>query len=380
MMKQILFTLDYELYGNGTGNVFEHIIKPTEELLAIAQLHGIKYTIFFEVVEYWYLKREWERGNKMGYTKDPISAMEQQLQEAYSQGHDVQLHLHPQWIDAVYQDAQWELNLANWSLGRYQGEGKYSLLNLLKRGKETIEEIIRPVNPHYSCIALRAGGYNAQPSEEIVRVMRQVGLKVDSSIYPGGFETGMLSNYDYSSVAPDLGHWYVEDRLEYSAQGATDILELPIVAFPIRRLQKYLSWDRIKALFQNRKSAADTYSAKTTNKRGIGGKIGYFIELEWQTWDFCLFSQSLHRKFLKQVKNQSNRKAFVLVGHPKSFVSGESFNYLIGQLKSSYQFLTIAELYDQRLKIDSKKVAKNTHEPETPASEGPSLEGPEAGL
>ncbi|GAP80642.1 polysaccharide deacetylase family protein [Porphyromonas gingivalis] len=379
-MKQILFTLDYELYGNGTGNVFEHIIKPTEELLAIARRHGIKYTIFFEVVEYWYLKREWERGNKMGYTEDPISAMEQQLREAYLQGHDVQLHLHPQWIGAVHQDGQWRLDLSNWCLGRYQGGGEYSLLSLLKRGKETIEEIIRPVDPHYSCIALRAGGYNAQPSEEIVRAMRQVGLKVDSSIYPGGFETGVLSNYDYTSVAPGLGHWYVEDRLEYSTHGVTDIMELPIVAFPIRRLQKYLSSDRIKALFQNRKSAADTYSAKTANKGGIWGKISYFVELEWQTWDFCLFSKNLHRRFLKRIESQRGRKEFVLVGHPKSYVSGESFNYLIGQLKSSYQFLSMTELYDQRLKIGTKKGVKDTHKPETPAPEGPSPEGPEAGL
>lgn len=349
-MKQILFTLDYELYGNGTGDVFQHIIKPTEELLAIARRHDIKYTIFFEVVEYWYLKHEWEQGNKMGYTESPVLAMEEQLREAYLQGHDIQLHLHPQWIGAVYRDNQWVLNLSNWCLGQYQGEGKDSLLNLLKRGKETIEEIIRPVDPLYSCIALRAGGYNAQPSEEIVRVMRQIGLKVDSSIYPGGFESGSLSNYDYTAVAPDLGHWYVENQLEYPAPRTTDIVELPIVSFPIRRLQKYLSLDRIKALFQNRKSAADTYSAKTANKGGILGKISYFVETEWQTWDFCLFSTSLHRRFLKQAKNQRTREEFVLVGHPKSFVSGDSFEQLLKQIKNDFRSITIAEWYNQKSK------------------------------
>ena len=30
-MKNIILTLDYELYGNGSGNVFRHIIEPTEK-------------------------------------------------------------------------------------------------------------------------------------------------------------------------------------------------------------------------------------------------------------------------------------------------------------------------------------------------------------
>lgn len=34
-MKNIILTLDYELYGNGSGNVFRHIIEPTEKILSL---------------------------------------------------------------------------------------------------------------------------------------------------------------------------------------------------------------------------------------------------------------------------------------------------------------------------------------------------------
>ena len=59
------------------------------------------------------------------------------------------------------------LNLSEWRLGGYSREGEYSLVNLLQKGKQTLEDLITPIDPEYRCIAIRAGGYNIQPSEEI---------------------------------------------------------------------------------------------------------------------------------------------------------------------------------------------------------------------
>ena len=95
-MKTLLFTLDYELYGNGSGDVFKHIIEPTDKILGIVEKYNAKLTIFFEVIEYWKLKEEWESGNRMGYDRNPIEAMERQLKRAFEYGHDIQLHL-PNW-------------------------------------------------------------------------------------------------------------------------------------------------------------------------------------------------------------------------------------------------------------------------------------------
>ena len=40
-MKNILLTLDYELFGNGNGDVFKHIIEPTNILLALAEKYNL---------------------------------------------------------------------------------------------------------------------------------------------------------------------------------------------------------------------------------------------------------------------------------------------------------------------------------------------------
>lgn len=343
-MKSLIFTLDYELFGNGSGDVFKHIIEPTEKLLDIASKYGLKYTFFFEVIEYWKLKEAWDKGNAMGYKENPVIAMENQIKKAFRNGHDIQLHLHPQWVDAVYENDQWKVNLDEWRLGGYHREGEYSLENLFRKGKQTLEALLKPVDPNYQCIAVRAGGYNIQPSEEIVKAMLVTGFKVDSSIYPGGKEIGVLSNYDYTVIDPTLGQWQTGKRLE--EQGLSGVTELPIVAFPMIRLKKFLTWERIKGFFGNVKSAQDSLEAKTSTtekKSGKLDKIRYFFQTEWQTWDYCLFSPSLHKRFLKQIAKQ-DRDVFVLVGHPKSFTGGRGMEWLLYGTKGKFEFKTMTDL------------------------------------
>lgn len=336
-MKSIVLTLDYELYGNGSGNVFQHIIAPTEKILQLAGKYNAKITIFFEIVEYWKLKKEWETGNSMGYQENPIEAIEQQLKKAYSLGHDIQLHIHPQWVDAKWINDHWTVNLNEWRLGDYKKEGEFSLVKLLSNGKASIESIIQEVDRNYRCTTLRAGGYNIQPSHEIVKAMKAAGLMIDSSIYPGGKETGSLSNYDYSNIPLDLDKWETGSELE--EQGHSQIFEYPIVAFPIIRLSKYLNIERIKSLLQNKNSAKQAFEAKTSGNLSNSKfqKIKYFFEKEFQTWDFCLFSPRMHKKYLSLIEKQ-NKDTFVLVGHPKSLVSTRGFEFLLEQTHTKFNY------------------------------------------
>ena len=344
-MKSIILTLDYELYGNGSGNIYTHIIEPTEKILALVEKYNAKLTFFVEVVEFWRIEEEWLKGNKMGYDRNPIEDIRKQLQKARKAGHDIQLHIHPQWADAEYKNGEWKVNLNDWRLGGYSKKGKYSLLNLLKEGKRTLEEWIQPVDAGYKCIALRAGGYNIQPSQEIVAAMKETGLQVDSSIYPGGKETGTLSNYDYSNIAPDIEYWQAGNTLETT--GNNGVYELPIIAYSIPRWKKFASIERIKSLLQNKKSAKASFEAKTSSGEGKQSskldKIKYFFQKEWQTWDFCLFSKSLHNKFLKETEKQTERKILVLVGHPKSFIGEEGFTHFLERTHKKYKYAGITD-------------------------------------
>ncbi len=344
--KRYILTLDYELYGDGSGDVFRNVVEPTQRLLTIAREKGVRYTFFFEVVEYWCLKSEWERGNTMGYSRNPVEAMETQMRQAVADGHDVQLHIHPQWCGARWQDGHWVVENSQWRLADYAGD----MVDLLRRGKRTLEEMLRPAKPGYRCIALRAGGYNAYPSERIVQAMREVGLTVDSSVVPGAVENGALSRYDYSSSPTESGWWHVDACLEQPAAERTDLIELPIVSAPMLRIRKFLSWSRIKSILNNRASAQRSFAAKTASDGGGGGrlsslwrKVKYLFSRESQTWDFCLFSNSMHRNFIGHSVSEG-RDTYVLVGHPKGFADEGSAIYLFSRIENT---VTISSFIDQ---------------------------------
>ena len=345
-MKRILLTLDYELFGDGSGDVFKHIVEPTSIIADVAEQYGAKLTVFFEVVEYWRLKQEWESGNHMGYEHNPAKAMAQQVVDLMKRGHDVQLHLHPQWVDARWEDGRWIVNLDNWRLSYFKSP-TMSLKQLIADGKRTLEEIIKPDIPDYECVALRAGGYNVQPSQDIVEIMRELGLMADSSVVPGAVEQGALSKYDYRVAPLDVGVWNVNDILETPSDMPSQIKEFPVVAFPVIRFLKFMSITRIKSIFANRKSAQASFSAKTADNTGGGGimkKMSFFFKKEYQTWDYCLFPKWMHRYFLRKISKQNEREIFVVIGHPKSLVTTDSLEYMLKKTCSRFEFPTVLEL------------------------------------
>ena len=355
-MKNLLLTLDYELFGDGSGDVFKHIVEPTNTIIDVAERYGAKITVFFEVVEYWRLKQEWESGNHMGYDRNPAEAMEQQVLDMISRGHDVQLHLHPQWVDAKWDNDHWVVDYKNWRLGTF-ASSSMTTKELISKGKTTLEEIIRSYFPDYKCYAIRAGGYNAQPSDEILNAMHEFGLEVDSSIVPGAKELGTLSFYDYSCSPNNLGYWFVSEKLEEPGNESSDIVEFPIVSFPVVRLLKFMSLTRIKSIMLNRKSAQASFSAKTSSggtSGGIMSKISFFFKKEYQTWDYCLFPNWLHRYFLRKISRQAGRNAFVIIGHPKSLISPNSLDFLLRKTVDKFKMLTISEFLAHSIKNEYK--------------------------
>ncbi len=349
-MKYFALTLDYELYGNGMGDVFQHIIEPTNRLLSIAQERNLRYTFFVEMVEILQLRKMWDSGEKMGYLMNPVEAMEHQLQQAYLNGHDVQLHIHPQWMNAEYIGGKWKVDKSEWRLGGFRNGSLTAMYDMLLACKTELEAIIKSVDPNYRCIAIRAGGYNAMPSEVLVEVMRRLNLRIDSSVVPGAAEDGELSVYDYSQSPNDRGYWMVEKELDVPSKGPEYIIELPIFACPIRRIVKYFDLERVAALLRNKKAATEMFEAKAGGKNtSFFQKLGWFFQTEYQTWDFCLFSKGMHRRFLKAATMQMKRDCFTLVGHPKSLVSTDGFLALISLLGPNVAYITVSDFIAEKI-------------------------------
>ena len=50
-MIECIFTIDYEIYGNGEGSLRDLVYEPAERLMAIFQKWGARFVAFIEVAE-----------------------------------------------------------------------------------------------------------------------------------------------------------------------------------------------------------------------------------------------------------------------------------------------------------------------------------------
>ena len=105
----LILTADYEVYGNGSGSVPNCLIKPTEDLIEVCNAFNVPVTFFVDVCELWAFE-EVEKNGMWDMDFSPSGLIKNQLSNAVSKGHDVQLHFHPQWLDYEY------LKNGNWKL------------------------------------------------------------------------------------------------------------------------------------------------------------------------------------------------------------------------------------------------------------------------
>lgn len=341
MNKTAILTLDYEIFGNGSGNIFTNLIEPMESLLNIANEYNVKYTIFFEAIEFLRIKQEFEGGNSQGYDSNPIVVVEEQIRNAYLEGHDVQLHIHPQWANASWSEGKWILDNNHWALGSF-GKDKKDLVSLILEGKNYLESIIKQVAPNYKCLVIRAGAYSLQPSERVAKAMADLDILVDSSIVPGAVNSASRSPFDYSDIDQTLDYWWSKDRLEISQPG--NLCELPLAVFPLRRYKKLLSLSAIRSRLRNKASSLETLNAKTGKDKGFLGKVRYVTGVEFQTWDFCILPKAVHKLFLSKAE-RSEKKIYVLVGHPKGFQDASPYRWLLREMKGKFSFETISSIY-----------------------------------
>ncbi len=254
-MLHLLLTLDYEIFGNGAGDVLRDVVRPTERLLDICDRHGARLTIMFEVGEYWAFERYAEPLRQdLGYS--PAEAMRTQAVDAIRRGHDVQLHLHPWWIDATLENRRWCLHpeymrISDLPNGMGSESDLRSIVGVLRKGKHTLESLIRPLRPDYECLVYRAAMFWGQPSEPLIEGLKKAGMAADSSVICGLYETGPAPT-DYRQAPGNAGYWWTraEEISQIGPEGKY------IIEFPVHSRQKSylcnLKWTKLHTTLKRR--------------------------------------------------------------------------------------------------------------------------------
>lgn len=194
------------------------MLEPTSALLALAKGKEVKYTFFIDVG---YLIQ----AEKFPETKSELNQVKQQINEMLELGHDVQLHVHPHWEKTSYVNGKWNMNTS----GAYKLSDFNAIeqANIIKKYKSHLEGLIGK-----EVTAYRAGGWCIQPFEEIKQVFKQVGLKIDSSVFSGGYLVTADYYVDFT-VAPRKSKYRFEDDVCVEVHNGS-FTEYPISSFRYR--------------------------------------------------------------------------------------------------------------------------------------------------
>jgi hypothetical protein len=354
----LVLSLDYEVFGNGAGDVMRDVVHPTSRLLDICERHGAKMTVMFEVGEYWAFERHDDQLRQdLGYS--PCGAMKTQVIEAMERGHDVQLHLHPQWIGATYDKGAWQLQNRYWRLadlpdGLGSKDQTTSITGALCTGKRTLENMIRPVKAGYECVCFRAGGFYAQPSRDIIIAMKRVGLKADSSVVRG-YRTTVPFEVDYSHVETIQAVWWTTDtELVVEGKPGENILELPVSS----QMEPY--WNsfkpaKLRAALRRRQIERASNKGHT-NGRGVssipspGAVLKKMLTKHASTFDFCKLSC---QNMLERIRgfDDHHQQPVVMIGHSKDFVNDRHFDGFLAAVARSgtVRFASMSEYVQEAL-------------------------------
>ncbi len=211
-MIELIFTIDYEIYGNGEGSLRELVYAPAGELASIFREHNAAYVVFAEALEF--------RKMEEYQADEETRAVRRQLRELHREGFEIALHLHPWWYNARRQNGHWDLawderNLCVMPAPQVDQVVRYAIEYL----KDAIGD------SRFTPFAFRGGLWLMQPTATMGQVLAKHGVRVDSSAFKGGRIADI--GLDYRPALANGYCWEFGDDVNVPQRGGR-ILEIPI--------------------------------------------------------------------------------------------------------------------------------------------------------
>ena len=324
----IFLTYDYEIFfGDPTGSVEKCMIEPTNLLRGIASRTGAKMVFFVDVG---HLKKLAEYSDKHPSAKKDYFLIINQIKDLVNDGHDCQLHIHPHWEDCKYKDDKWIMKTHRYKLSDFSDD---EITRIIPEYKSILYKITgKPVTSY------RAGGWCLQPFSRVKDALERSGIKLDSTVFPGGKFTEGNYYYDFTST-PDKGKWkFSNDLCQEDEFGK-------FIEYPISSL-KY------SPLFFWRLFTFGRLNPKKHKPIGNGYPMSSPGMRKKMLTKGMLSAASVDGYFVTKMNKiiQNNRKKefadTVFIGHPKActFYSLTKLEAFINEHKNKVQFLTFADL------------------------------------
>lgn len=191
------------------------MLQPTEMLLAMAKKHHAPMTFF---VDCGYLKKLNEQKNRYAQVQKEYDAIARQMEHIVKSGSEVQLHIHPHWEDSFFDGEKWNMYVQRYKLADFSKE---EAAEIIRSYKNILEEI-----SGQSVTAYRAGGWCMQPFGHIAEALKENGIRIESSVFKGGYFQTDLYAYDFRNCPLGTRWRFENDPCVENKNG--HFLELPI--------------------------------------------------------------------------------------------------------------------------------------------------------
>jgi hypothetical protein len=345
----LALTHDWELRGDGSGNIEEIQFAPLRRLLEIYAKWGVSTTILPDVMQQLAFRRF---ENDHSDLKPLADSWDQHLRDALLQHHDIQLHLHPQWLNAKYEEGGWLPN-GDWSILNCERDAAYAML---AGGKQYLETLLQPVDSSYRCLAFRAGALAAAPSNHLFESLAGLGIELDVSIAGGVFVDSHELQLDYRFCEETFLPFYprMEDARKVSDKPG------PIVCVPLNHFygsRRAVTQQNISLARQqmNRPSTGQ----RVDSKSNPGSRIGLAFEKlvmpaikrKHFVSDTGRLNYPLMREMLASIRERARASGLpqipvVLTNHPKDIRDFPAIERLVGEAAQAedIRFITLSEM------------------------------------
>ena len=359
-MRLVALTVDYEIFGNGTGDVRRHVIEPTEQMARMCEKHGVPLTVFVEIEEYMAFER-YRRELERCLCYDPARLIRKQVGDLIKRGHDFQLHTHPKWFGARFDSGRWLLHKDEPTVDDLF-ETQEETDNYIKVRKAVLEEMIPSIAPGHKVEAYRAGALRAQPGEKLLRALATNRISIDSSVVWGLRNQNGMRPIDYTTAPLNRRLWRVQnDVCREDAKGF--VWEIPIHSVMRRQLHK-INRQSLRAKFS--RNIPKARQRETVEQLGIPKNpfkmARFLLQPAAIKLDFHNMSPVSLVKWIRAASPPASEDALdvlVLMGHTKEHQDDHSFARLL-QLLCKDTTLRVTGLTEIANKLSASHPGKRT--------------------
>jgi hypothetical protein len=305
MDQSAIVTFDYEVFlGRRTGTIENCVIKPTKLILEILRENNAKAIFFVDAAWLLFLKE-----NFYG----DFQIVESQLHEISKSGSSIELHLHPQWINAVKSGDEIVFSsFKHYSLHSLNNE---EIHDLFKNSIDLLQNITGK-----KILCFRAGGWCIEPFNSIKDAFETFKLKYDFSVVPGLYlNEGEVYDYDFTRVPLLPFYKFRNSAIVPEEKGC--FVEVPLSTY--RNIPVYRILNKVLLMSKNDKIYGDGIGIKEKSKYMVFSQVLKFAK-GMLTLD--KISNLVFKYLLKTHFRLS--PLLVIVSHPKA-VSPESLKNLL---------------------------------------------------